>query len=714
MSRRIAPPAFLVALALLLLAAASAQASPNRAAARAQGHSILVSALASGGFKQLAVRDARVRALSGGQVVARGRVGSQGMAILRTRGPRPSRLRIVVDGGRIGKHRFGGRIEAEVRGYRWPETIHVDFVTTLAARFWRAHRDTSLAQAKRRTKRFLELPPSYAIGLDGGADVAFDGRRFLAATTGRRYGRFVARLVRRMDNPKLHRSFAHLWGPLRRGAPIAQSSADVGAGALSSVAEAIAGGKGVFKVLEESAPLFEFANTALALDAAHHEAELKEEVEEIKEELEQVQESLAILKESVEDLKTQIQEQNYTTLAALAEGTQAGIAAAEDKLHSAAKVALQDHCTESGYQTAACEENRGTLTGHLGFAEQLERAQMTTPGEVNAYAELVGGTTMPEVPAHVEGLLQAASALTTNQPNQIFYTSSDSAELRAAASYWISSYTEGLVLASSYWGLTSHNHEAIADNVAEVHPDAAAMPPALPELLAPGTFIVLANGQMWPTAFTAQGGSSLPWGEMAAATWDYGAGAEQWVSSSGQTLGALHGGESHLPFANWKVAEIAQINGLLNLVTPKSGQMTGEAVVEQAGIVQEAITPVYGFDYASGLEMEYIEAGISSMGCKGSKWTCYWPVYVGNGVVGNFHQVSDTYGYGWGTFETHKFLDIEWVGQELWGYNNDGTIYGNAPYSSIPVLFYRTVGPSECYYYPASGVPNTGSPGCKG
>ena len=79
------------------------------------------------------------------------------------------------------------------------------------------------------------------------------------------------------------------------------------------------------------------------------------------------------------------------------------------------------------------------------------------------------------------------------------------------------------------------------------------------------------------------------------------------------------------------------------------------------------------------------------------------------GVVG----VKPTYGYAEGYFETDKFLDIEWAGQPLWGYDNNGTIYGNLPPSQIPALFYRSIGNGECYYLPANETPMAGSPGCR-
>ena len=63
-----------------------------------------------------------------------------------------------------------------------------------------------------------------------------------------------------------------------------------------------------------------------------------------------------------------------------------------------------------------------------------------------------------------------------------------------------------------------------------------------------------------------------------------------------------------------------------------------------------------------------------------------------------------------GTFET-EWWDVKWDGLSLWGLYH-GTVYGNAPYEDIPVLFVRPITQGECYFYPAPGVPGGGSPGC--
>lgn len=148
----------------MLLIPAAAQAAPKT-------HPVVVRVLASGGWKALPVVGAKLSVRQGGKLVARGRSGSRGMTILRARRGQGA-LRVTARGGKVGGRHFAGTMSAEVRRYSWPETIHVDSVTTLANRYHGAHPNLSASKARSRTKRFLELPAGYVFGRDGTSDAS--------------------------------------------------------------------------------------------------------------------------------------------------------------------------------------------------------------------------------------------------------------------------------------------------------------------------------------------------------------------------------------------------------------------------------------------------------------------------------------------------------------------------------------------------------------
>lgn len=705
-----------LALGVLVLAgllAAGAGAAP--AATKApRSNAILVRALASGGWRALPVRGASVRVIAGDRVIARGRVGSQGIAVLRSRGERPAGFRVLVSGGRIGKHRFGGRLSATVVRYAWPRTVHVDCVTTLADRYRSAHPGTSPRRANRRTKRFLALSPSYVIGLDGRTSVGFDGRRFLAAAgTGRGYDRLVGRLVAQMRSPKAQHSFAPGRRPGAAGASAA--SLQTSTPGLKQVAAAIERGAGIFKVLEGSTSLGGFAKTVMGMLGNEKSSKLQSEIEQMKEQLQRVEQSLKIVEETVDDLKEEGRQFNYDNRAGEAAGFRHAASAGEDLLQSATALSVQHGCL-TATPGPECATLPAMLTGPAGLVATMRENGLGNAAGVTRYAELVGGEALPESAPDFEGIVQAASDLITDGHSQAFFRAGESESLRAAGAFWVGSYAQAAALAASAWGLAGASEATLATDTALVSRFAAKIAGTLPDELPPTATIQMARGEMWPTMASGSGSSSQ-YSALAKQKWRYDSKRGTWIAKKkGGEIGLLQGAPGgKLPFSDWRLAANKSIVSLLEAVTPKPGQMSGEAVLEQSGISWRAVTPSYGgYDPGVGLEMEYIVAAESDVGCRGSKSTCYWPVWVGDGVVGNIHEVGDVYGYVNGTFRDHHWWAVKWDGEELWGYDNEGTIYGDAPPSVIPFLFHRKVGKSECYYYPAPGDPASGSPGCPG
>jgi hypothetical protein len=704
-------------LATLAVATAALLAPPAAQAAPPSAHPLAVRVLASGGWKALPVSGARLRVVRGGRIVARGRSGSRGMALLAVRGSRRG-LRVVASGGRISGHRFGGAMAAEVRRYRWPATVHVDSVTTLATRFHRAHPRLTVAQANGRTKRFLTLPRSYVVGRDGRSNAAFDGRRFLAAAgTGRRYDRFVTRLAARVANPKAHRSFAHLAHRRHRhgaGASVAGASP----GELEQVTEAISEGSGFFDMLEKTNEVLDFADAVMQISGVGDNAATPAEVRQLSEQLQQVEQSIGVVQTAVEELRDQGLHSQYSQLANEVEEAQSAVESAEETIHSATELALQEGCVpRPRSQTEACEEVGEMITGPGGLSRNLTNAQLVAPSEVNAFAERIAGSALPGSPPEAQGLIQDGSALTSYRPKQVFYTRSDSEELQSIAAYWISYYTEALAVVAANWEVEGAPADTLASDVEQVSKKAVVFPSLIPATVPQGTVVDMAHGWMWPTQATGQG-TYTPYSSLVAANpWRLTPATGTWTSVSNPeaTLGIwMPEGAPTIPFENWLVAGTAQINPLLEAVTPGPGQLPGEAVVEQAGMNQESITPWYPGD-GHGLEMEYLGAfsGVDS-GCRDATATsCYWPVLAADEVIAaDFHTVAPTYYYVQGTFEVEDIFNLKWEGLKLWGFNNHHTIFGSAAIEAIPVMFFRPITSSECYFYPAPGSFGGGSPGC--
>jgi hypothetical protein len=678
---------------------------------------VVVRALASGGWRTQPVRQARVRVFHGGRLVGRGAVGARGVTIVRARVRPGSALRVVVSGGRVGRHRFGGRLLADVAGYRFPRTVFIDPVTTLAARFADAHPDLPARRVRRRTKRFLDLPGFYVIGRDGRTDVSFDGRRFFAtAGTGRHFDRFVAHLVRQMGSGRAHRSFARpaAGQPPRGGARA--SAVEVGGadGAFGALTEAIVKGEGVFKMLDDPDTVMNFANLVLAISGGETQDAMQRELGEMRRQLEQIQESIAIVEQTVEDLQHENQGSAYSQAVADVDEQKEAVTSAEVSLESAAALSVEEGCLSSD-PGPRCDEVAGMITGPAGFMENFSSSGLKTPAQLNSFAAKIGGDAVPSAPAGLEGVIQFASALTTGGSGQLFYRQADSERLREAVASWVTSYTEALGLAASYWRREGANKATIETDVEETAQDAGSMPASLPRPLPEGTAIDMTHGLMWSTDLSGQGTAAVPYATLAAEEWEYRSGPEEWESTKGLTLGGTGGGSGRqLPFADWRIAGQQQIEALLEAVAPQGSELPGEAIRSQGEFEWGAILPGdFGYGHVPGLEIEYIEAGWERKGCHSGPSACYWPVWVGNGnAIGNLHFREGPHTYVDGTFHDSDPFAIKWDGLELWGDNNEGSVYGPLETSEIPYLFYRPVQSGECYYYPPPGHPTGGSPGC--
>jgi hypothetical protein len=716
-------PSRLRPLLLTLLLAAVALAATAAASAQAAGpgssRSIVVRAIGSGGWRGLPLAGARVTVLRAGQVVARGRSGSLGMAMLHaTRPVGGAGLRVLVSGGKLGKHLFRGHMVSEVGHYGWPQTIYVDSVTTIAARYHRAHPRLSRRVVVNRSRSFLRLGSSYVPGLDGRTDVAFDGRLFLTrAAHNDGYDALVSKLVGQMSGHS-HQPFARPAEDPDAGASVSVLPG-AGAGSVEGVAEAISHGSGFFSVLEKTDAVLDFADVIFTV-ADSGNSVTPAEIQQVDQQLEQIEESIAAVQGTLAEIKAEAAEHSYSQLASAAGGTVKGIEAAEAILHTAVRSAAQYGCFEAApAEPQKCTEVVGMIKGPGGFEEEVEAAGLGGPGAVNAYGARVGGQMVPNPLLEVEGLLEAGSQVVTSKAGKL-YTPEDSERVQAIAAYWISSFAEATALAPPAWGLRGANELTLQQDLAEIQPTAAAMPGAMPEAVPAGTVLDLAHSLMWPTQASGQG-SSNPYGSYVERNpWHYSAGTSEWVSAGGASIPAIDVTDAAaIPYANWLIAGWVQIDPLLEEVEPGPGQSRGQALLEQSGIERDIVIPEYT-EGARGLETEFVRAekaghGRPNSGCGNeASSSCYWPIWEADGAtVGNLNRRTGTYAYHQGPYEEKEeaeyFEPIYWP---WWGANEEGVLYGNDPVSNIPFLFYREVEKGQCYYYPGVGAPNAGSPGC--
>ncbi|MFN8215788.1 MAG: hypothetical protein U0R71_04245 [Solirubrobacterales bacterium] len=725
-TRALAPLA-LVALALFALTASAAAAGP------APPRTIVVRALASGGWRALPIRGARVRVLAGGETIARGRLGSLGMATLRTRGRRPAGFRVVVAGGRIGKHRFRGHTSATVRRYAWPRTVHVDFVTTLADRYRRAH-GGSAHRAARRTKRFLDLPSSYVLGLDGTGNAPFDGRRFLAAAgTGSRYGRFVSRLVGRMERRGAHRSFRHV--NRRRHGSARASGVLPGPSELAKVALQIAGGRGIFEALESATGLGGIAKTVLGMAGLQKQppSQLQQEMQKVLADLQQIQQSISVVQTTVDELREEGRQFHYESKVENAHAFFRAGYDGIDTLNSATLTAIQDGCATEAPQPG-CESVAEMLTGPSGFVHTVFEKGLGSAAGLTEYAEQIGGDALKGAAPDYNGIIQAGSALVTDGGSQTFFSAAESARLRSLAAYWISSYAETAAVAASAWGLAGNDEAVLHENVEQATRFATGISAMVPEAVPQRAVVDMRTGQMWPTTNSATASTWIT-PEALARQWSFDTGSDEWVTEPAageakqqvESLERLGGKGGELPFADWRVPKAAQINQLLESVTPKPGQMAGEAVLEQAGIEPSVFVTPWGEEgRVRGVFTGRTDATTlaSQQACpKGnSNPACYWPVMVGTGSywqdvwVANARQVGPVYSYVDGSFEAgYNEADYGAFGEFLYsGLKTEMSWNEGERWGGVPVLFYREIPQSACFYYPAPGNPATGSPGCPG
>lgn len=731
------PSMLLVCLTVLLCASAPEAVAAGPPSPTAPGvHAVVVRVLGSGGWRPMPIRGGRVSVIVSGRVAARGRVGSRGMAMVGHFRSLPRDFEVRVEGGRIGHRRLGGPVLADVHGYRRGRTVHVDFVTTLVARYQAAHPRLSPRRARHTVRRFLRLPGYYEIGIDGRSNVAFDGRRFLARSgAGARYRRFVDKLVRRMHDPRARMSFARAQKNAKRHA-----HRKSGTGALSlglsrssvshldrakavgssqtTLAEAIVKGSGIFGVLGNSVNLLDVAEGGLAIFDAVESAQTREQLEQISAQLQEVEQSIALLQETVEEMRREGHEEAYSERAAEVAETRAGVKSAEDSLESATETSIQENCTSPTLPHGPrCSEIQGLLMGPDGFSYNMAATGLTTPAAVNAYAQHIAGDAMPESAPGELGLIQLASRLVTEEP--AFFTPTDSTRLRAAAAYWVSSYTEALSLAATYWALNGANKLTVETDIGQVHANAAAMPKAIPDSLTEAT-VSTGNGRMWSIETAGRGTTAMSFAQLSAAQWEFEPKAGEWKSANGLSLKSLGFGKGEFGFSNWRIAGQPQLAGLREAVAERQEGSAGPELIEKAEFSEAMIRPPYSYTYQGqtvtgrGVYIIYYAEPLE-IGCEGSKYPCVWPVLTGDESISGFNQAL-------GNWEGIDYQPHPWYIEECeegcyvprWGYapRFGETLYGADPISNIPYLFYREVQPNECYYYPSPVVPKAGSPGC--
>ncbi len=702
MKARLLLPAVLVLL-VAALAPALAAAKPTGSG----GHSVAVRAIAAGGVGGLPLRGARVVVRDGGgHVLARGRTGSEGVALLRSRRPLRGAIGVATSGGRAGGHRFGGHLLARVPRYRWPRTAYVDSVTTLAARYAAAHPHRSRRAVSRRVHRFLRLPGFYAIGLDGRTAVDFDGRRFLAAAGGG-YDRFVGRLVRKMAKPKVHRSFRP------RGVHLAGASASVNAAqagdSLEAVTEAVAAGSGFFEVLDKTDAVLDFVDASLVL-AGVGSGPSVEEMQEIESKLSEIEEELAQVRDAIGRVEEAGAKRGYSAVLREVKPASEAVTEAESIFDTGLRDAVQFHCGEPNSDARGCAEVEEMMTGKGGFVATIQEGGLGGPAGLNTFGGRIAGEAGPRGTSEEEGLAEAGSAMVTAGASHFYFDGEESQRVRAIATYWSARFAEATAMAPIAWGLEGDNGLTLSRAIEATRPTAQAMQGLTPQPLPAGTVVDMQHGLMWPTEVSGEGTSQPYSWYVENNPWRLEAGASRWVSvKSGVSVPALAAnGAAAPPYENWDVAGPGHL-GILVGTAPG-----GEALLEATGIDGEVVTPSYGGGVRGIPTGE--EPGIPGHAAKGCSSlgasTCFWPIWAGDGA-----QVFDLNGGGesqaaYVAHANEEYEQTEYFGPVPWWGRFGGTLYGGAPVAKVPNLFFREVAPANCFYYPSVSGPTAGSPGC--
>jgi hypothetical protein len=143
-----------------------------------------------------------------GAPLANLRSGINGYFAVRLAHAPGSYVRVTVTGGRLGGRVFGGTLVAELARFTTGTFVYVNPFSTLVAAYAKAHPSAGLTLAMQRVERFLVIPkatPAFAFALPM---KAFDANVFVArAQAGGGIDRYVARLVRKMDNPAARVTF---------------------------------------------------------------------------------------------------------------------------------------------------------------------------------------------------------------------------------------------------------------------------------------------------------------------------------------------------------------------------------------------------------------------------------------------------------------------------------------------------------------------------
>jgi len=327
------------------------------------------------------------------------------------------------------------------------------------------------------------------------------------------------------------------------------------------------------------------------------------------------------------------------------------------------------------------------------------------------------------IPPNFRGIIQDASELVGQ--NRPFFTASESNRLRTIAAYWIASATQTAATASSAWALEGDGEASLEVAAKSLAANTVGLPRALPEAVPAHTTVDMPDGTMWPTSVSMQDdgaawivpGFSAEW-HLNSITGRWEANFEDYEAQVYEP--ALFGSNSGpLPFENWRIAKAPAIESLLESVPAET--IAGETVLEKSGIEIEIVAPRWGNEENRGLEMEYVNAAEGPAGCpRSSASSCYWPIAVGFGteagslIVANFHQLGNAYEYRDRTFWVSDPFNFEWHDKELWGYNHEGVIFGGLAPTSVPMLLYRKIPKSGCFYFPSVSQPEAGSPGCPG
>jgi hypothetical protein len=383
----------------------------------------------------------------------------------------PKTFVISVAGGTIRGAPFAGTLRATVTGYRSPQTVYVNPVTTLVSAYLRLHPKTTASAATARMKRFLAIPAWQDIGADLGSSAKyFSGAELMSeAAENGGFNAFVSLLAREAGRPGTKH-------PFRSNLPqdVPPSTTRWIVNGLAQGALSYVGGQTLGWVLGQ----FGIGDGVAG-------------------QLAQIQAQLAQISMQLTQLQNAVAEAAFGGLVAGADDYTSEITNAQKQLSTLANLDPNDPNFKA---TKTMLTN--SLLAYIGGATSNHPCA-TGPAGVGLLEkqDILNGRLL-QSPAGADGILVAGSRVMTGATR--FWTSATTQQVQTLFDYYAGREAELLMMRVEFWHACSFSgsyvQDQIADEESQVNAQQALQKPSPDPTWAfgpPRLFVDTATGEMW-------------------------------------------------------------------------------------------------------------------------------------------------------------------------------------------------------------------------